>query len=162
MHGVADPDVEIAVATYVKLLRAARAVVSWLEPLLVANGLTTTQLGVLEAILHRGPLTHRELGRKVLTSAANMTDVIDKLELRGLVRRVRCPADRRLVHVDWTEAGRCLIGRLFPEHAEDIARAMSGLDRDQLAQLGDLLRALGMAAAEPPLAAMCPATHLDA
>jgi MarR family 2-MHQ and catechol resistance regulon transcriptional repressor len=162
MHGVDDPDVEIAVATFVKLMRAARAVATRLEPLMAAHGLTMTQFGVLEAILHRGPLTHRELGRKVLTSAANMTDVIDKLELRGLVRRVRCPEDRRLVHVDLTDAGRCLIARLFPVHAEDIARAMAGLGHDQLAELGALLRALGMAAAEPPLAGPCPVTHLDA
>ena len=162
MFGVADPNVEISVATYVKLLRAAKAVVARLEPLLAANGLTMTQLGVLEAILHRGPLTHRQLGRKVLTSAGNLSDVIDKLETRGLVRRVRCPEDRRLVHVDLTDSGRCLIERLFPDHARDIAQAMSGLDPAKLAELGDLLRALGMAAADPPLVAPCPHAHLTA
>ena len=62
------------------------------EPRLAAAGLTPTQLGVLEAILHKGPLTQRELGRKVLTSAGNMTDVVDKLEARGLVRRTRVAA----------------------------------------------------------------------
>jgi len=160
MFGVADPDIEISVATYVKLLRAARSVVARLEPLLAANGLTTTQLGVLEAILHRGPLTHRQLGRKVLTSAGNLSDVIDKLETRGLVRRVRCPEDRRLVHVDLTDSGRCLIERLFPDHARDIARAMSGLDPAKLAELGELLRTLGMAAADPPLVTPCLESHL--
>ena len=48
-------------------------------------GLTPTQFGVLEALLHKGPLSQRELGQKVLTSAGNMTDLIDKLETRGLV-----------------------------------------------------------------------------
>jgi MarR family 2-MHQ and catechol resistance regulon transcriptional repressor len=162
MFGVTDPETLQAVSTYVKLLRAARAVLGRVEPRLAASGLTMTQFGVLEALLHRGPLTHRDLGRKVLTSAANMTDVVDKLELRGLVRRVRCPADRRLVHVDLTDPGRCLIERLFPDHAGDIAASMSGLDLQQLAQLGDLLRALGMAAAEPALVIPCPSPHLDA
>ena len=100
MFGIDDPNAAAAVETYVKLLRAARAVTARVEPRLTAYGLTTTQLGVLEAILHKGPLTHRELGRKVLTSAANMTDVIDKLEARGLVLRVRCPNDRRQVKVE--------------------------------------------------------------
>ena len=80
-----------ALGAYVKLLRAARAVVVRLEPGLAPAGLTSTQLGVLEAILHKGPLSQRELGRKVLTSAGNMTDVIDKLEHRGLVSRSRQP-----------------------------------------------------------------------
>ena len=84
-----DPHTLAALAAYVKLLRASRAVVARIEKQLAARGLTVTQLGVLEAILHKGPLTHRDLGRKVLTSAGNMTDVVDKLEARGLVRRVR-------------------------------------------------------------------------
>ena len=147
MHGVGDPRVEEAVRAYVKLLRASRAVIMRVEPLLVAHGLTMTQLGVLEAILHKGALTHRELGRKVLTSAGNMTDVVDKLEARGLVRRVRDPADRRLVRVELTEKGAVLIRRLFPRHAADIAHAMAGLSPADLHQLGELLRRLGMEAA---------------
>jgi len=166
MFGVTDPKVETAVAAYVKLLRAARAVSQRVEPRMAAHGLTLTQLGVLEVLLHKGLLTHRELGRKVLTSAANMTDVIDKLEARGLVQRLRCPEDRRLVHVGLTDAGRCLIQTVFPLHAADIAAAMGGLDAAGLTELGDLLRKLGMAAAHPVaeqhLAGTCPNAHLDA
>ena len=161
MFGVADPATEAAVRTYVKLLRASRAVVAQIEPLLTAHGLTVTQLGVLEAILHKGPLTHRELGRKVLTSAGNMTDLIDKLQARGLVRRVRDPADRRLVRVELTEAGDRLIRDLFPRHAADIAQAMGGLPPTELEALGALLRRLGMrdahGAAATPLAPAGPA-----
>jgi len=147
MHGVNDPTIEQAIQAYVKLMRASRSVVSRVEPLVGAQGLTLTQLGVLEGILHKGPMTHRELGRKVLTSAGNMTDVVDKLEGRGLVRRVRAATDRRQVRVELTEAGRELIESLFPRHAEDIARAMAGLDPAELGQLGGLLRKLGIAAA---------------
>ena len=145
----AEPSVEAALAAYVKLLRASKAVVARIEPLLATHGLTPTQLGVLEGILHLGPMTQRELSRKVLTSAGNMTDVIDKLERRGLVQRTRSAADRRAIHVALTDEGLALISRLFPAHAADIARAMSGLDAGELAQLGELLRKLGRAAAEP-------------
>ena len=78
---------EAAVRAYVKLNRATRAVLAAVEPRWRGAGLTLTQLGVLEAVLHKGPMTQRELGRKVLTSAGNMTDVIDKLVARGLIRR---------------------------------------------------------------------------
>jgi MarR family 2-MHQ and catechol resistance regulon transcriptional repressor len=142
-----------ALAAYVKLLRASRAVLSRVEPRLAAHGLTPTQLGVLEAVLHKGPLTQRDLGRKVLTSAGNMTDVIDKLEARGLVQRMRCPEDRRSVRVVLTACGRQLIEELFPRHAADIEAAMSGLDPAELAQLAALLRKLGMAAAHEEPAA---------
>ncbi len=147
--GVDDPVVAEALRAYVKLLRASKAVLACVEPRLAASGLTVTQLGVLEALLHLGPLGQRELGRKVLTSAGNMTDVIDKLERRGLVVRSRKPGDRRVVSVALASEGRTLIESLFPYHANDIAAAMSGLEPGELRQLGVLLRKLGLAAAAP-------------
>jgi MarR family transcriptional regulator, 2-MHQ and catechol-resistance regulon repressor len=144
---VSEAEIAEALRAYVKLLRAGRAVLVRVEPRLATAGLTPTQLGVLEAILHKGPLTQRELTRKVLTSAGNMTDVVDKLEARGLVRRTRSPRDRRIVPVELTHAGRVLIEGLFPDHAQDIAEAMSGLSCDELRVLGGLLRKLGLSAA---------------
>ncbi len=158
MHGVDDPALRDAVRAYVKLMRATRAVQARVEPLLVREGLTLTQLGVLEAVLHKGPMTQRELGRKVLTSPGNMTDVIDKLAARGLVCRNREGADRRQVQVSLTEAGAALIGDVFPRHAADIGRAMAGLDHAAITQLDDLLRRLGMAALTPPPCTDAPAT----
>jgi MarR family 2-MHQ and catechol resistance regulon transcriptional repressor len=143
MHGVDDPATVAAVRAYVKLMRAHRSVVARLEPALAECALTLTQLGVLEAVLHLGPLTHRELGRKLLTSPGNLSDVVDKLERRGLVCRVRAEDDRRLVRVELTDPGRALIGEVFPRHAADIARAMGGLDGGELAALDRLLRKLG-------------------
>lgn len=137
-----DP-VATALGAYVKLFRASRAVLARIEPLLAAHGLTPTQLGVLEALLHKGRLTPGELSRKVLTSAGNMTDVIDKLAARGLVVRLRDRADRRQVRVDLTACGRQQINEIFPAHAADIAAAMSGLSPCELELLGTLLRRLG-------------------
>lgn len=148
MFGVDDPAVAAAVRAYVKLMRASRSVVARVEPMLTRAGLTVTQLGVLEAVLHKGPLSQRDLVRKVLTSPGNMTDVIDKLERRGLVCRGPIAGDRRQVQVTLTEAGRALISEVFPRHALDIAGAMAGLSQAETAQLDALLRKLGMAAAQ--------------
>ncbi len=146
MFGVDDTATVAAVRAYVKLMRAQRGVVARLEPALAACALTLTQLGVLEAVLHLGPLTHRELGRKLLTSPGNLTDVVDKLEKRGLVTRVRAEQDRRQVRVELTQAGRDLIEDIFPRHAADIAHAMAGLTPAELETLGHLLRKLGTGA----------------
>ena len=143
MFGVEDPATVEAVRAYVKLLRAYSTVLTRVDPLLASAGLTLTQLGVLEVLLHQGPLSQREVGRKVLTSAGNMTDVVDKLEARGLVLRCKVPGDRRQVAVELTAAGRALIEEVFPRHAADIAAAMNRLSTAELVQLGDLLRRLG-------------------
>jgi len=134
-----------AVRAYVKLNRATRAVLAAVEKRVAAAGLTLTQLGVLEAILHKGAMTQRELGRKVLTSAGNMTDLCDKLITRGLVRRDR--RDGRSVLVDLTPEGRTLIEGLFPCHAQDIQAAFGALSPAELAELDRLLRKLGHGAA---------------
>ena len=134
-----------ALDTYVKLLRAHRAVTSRVEAHL--QGMSIRQLAVMEAILHRGPMTQRALGQKVLTSPGNLTAVIDRLEASGLVQREPRPGDRRAVLVALTAAGRDCISTVFPRHAADIADAMAGLEPAELAELGRLLRKLGTAAA---------------
>lgn len=138
------PDCSSALRAYVKLFRATHAVRSRVERrAALAAGLTLTQIGVLDALLHKGPLAHRDLSRKLLTSAGNLSDVIDKLETRGLVLRVRDPLDRRLVRVGLTAAGRATITDLFPRHAAVIAAVMGGLPAEDLALLEQLLRRLG-------------------
>ncbi len=131
-----------ALRAYVKLNRATRAVLARVEGRVAAAGLTLTQLGVLEAVLHKGPMHQRELGRRVLTSAGNLTDVIDKLERRGLV--LRCRRDGRSVLVDLTAEGRSLIEGLFPLHAEDIAGTFACLTAEEVRTLDRLLRRLGL------------------
>ncbi|MGH7041384.1 MAG: MarR family winged helix-turn-helix transcriptional regulator [Acetobacteraceae bacterium] len=143
---IGHTDTGPALRAYVKLLRAVRAIEARLEPRVLAAGLTPTQLGVMEALLHKGPLTQVVLGRKLLTSAANMTDVIDKLARRGLVHRGRKPGDRRAVWVGLTAPGRAAITELFPRHAAAIAAAMAGLNAAELDTLGELLRTLGRTA----------------
>jgi len=160
--GVGEKRVVEALGAYVKLLRAGRTVLARVEPRLAAAGLTTTQFGVLEAILHKGPLGQRELSRKVLTSAGNMTDLVDKLEARGLVRRVRQKLDRRAVLVELTAEGRALIEPLFTAHAADIAGAMAGLNHQELRELSLLLRKLGLATADDRDTEEAPTLEADA
>ncbi len=135
-----------ALDLFVKLQRAARAVFAAAEPSIAAIGLTPTQFGVLEALLHKGPLNHGELKAKVLTSAANLTDVIDKLEARGLITRRRETGDARRICVELTAAGDCLIRGGFPAHAGQIAAVMAALDPAEQTTLAALLRKLGLAA----------------
>lgn len=148
MFGVDDPAITTAVRAYVKLMRATRAVSTRIEKALAADRLTLTQLGVLEVLLHKGGLSHRALGQKLLTSPGNVTDVVDKLAARGLLVRIRAGGDRRSVLVDLTPQGRALIEGLFPRHAADIAAAMGGLRTSELEKLGAQLRRLGRGALE--------------
>lgn len=135
-----------ALDAFVKLMRAANSVSTRVHRHLLAERLTESQLGVLEAVYHLGPLCQRDLAKKLLKSGGNLTLVVDNLEKRGFVRRERSSEDRRFVTVHLTEAGRSLVQRVFPRHVEGIVTAMSRLSAAEQDRLGALCRKLGRAA----------------
>jgi len=134
-----------ALNAYIKLLRAAESVVARLSHALrEEDGLTISQFGALEALLHLGPMCQRELGSKLLKSSGNITMVVDNLEKRGLVERRREGDDRRMVTVLLTPEGQKLIADIFPRHAALIADEMSVLTPDEQDTLGCLCRRVGL------------------
>lgn len=143
MKASAPKTTDLALDAFVKLQRAAESVVERTARGYTAMGLTTSQFGVLEALLHLGPLTQTGLARKILKTSGNMTMVVDNLERRGLVRRERSTTDRRVVTVSLTEEGRALITQLFPSHAHAINQEMGALTPGEQAELARLCKKLG-------------------
>src|SRR5579863_1279153 len=135
-----------ALDAYIKLSRASGTLDGRLAANLARLGLTGGQLGVMEALMHLGPLSQGELGRKLLRSGGNVTTVIDNLERRKLVARSRNREDRRVVTVDLTRAGRRLIEKIFPVHARAVAQAMEALTATEQEEFGRLCRKLGRGA----------------
>lgn len=136
----------LALEAFIKLTRAADSVMAALQTELSLAGLTASQLGVLEALLHLGPLCQRDLGRKLLKSNSNVTTVIDHLEARGLVARSR-GEDRRFVEVRLTAAGRRLVSEVFPAHLARIVSLFNVLEAEEQEELARLCRKLGLEAA---------------
>jgi MarR family transcriptional regulator, 2-MHQ and catechol-resistance regulon repressor len=132
-----------ALNAYINLARASDSVLGRLTAPLEDQGLTFGQFGVLEALLHLGPMCQHELAKKLLRSGGNITLVVDNLEKHGWVRRVRRQDDRRMVQIHLTPAGRQLIARVFPAHARAIAAEMSRLSAGEQDALRQLCRKLG-------------------
>ncbi len=132
-----------ALATYIKLVRATESVSNRIHRHLATTGLTASQFGVLEALLHLGPLMQRQLAEKLLKSGGNITMVIDNLEKRGLVKRDRQAEDRRCITVCLTPEGEQLIQNLFPTHVAAVLAEMSSLTESEQEELGRLCRQLG-------------------
>ena len=139
-----------ALNAFIKLARAMNSMNATLARHVAEDGdITMSQFGVLEALLHLGPLSQGDIGQKLLLSGSNVTTVIDNLEKRGFVKRTRRAGDRRVVDVELTESGRKLIARLFPAHARRITTLLSALTSKQQDQLGELCRTLGKSIVEP-------------
>ncbi|MCW5547654.1 MAG: MarR family transcriptional regulator [Opitutaceae bacterium] len=131
-----------ALNAYIKLMRAAESVTARSHAVLPKE-ITLAQFGVLEALLHRGPLCQGELADKLLKSGGNLTLIVDNLEKAGWVRRERNPDDRRFITVSLTDAGRTYISGLFPKIAASLAAEFSVLSPAEQFTLGWLCRKLG-------------------
>jgi MarR family transcriptional regulator, 2-MHQ and catechol-resistance regulon repressor len=131
-----------ALEVFIQLTRASEAIAAELQPALAQDGLTAGQLGVLEAITARGPMSLRELGHRLFRSAPNMTIVVDNLERAGLVRRSRSAEDRRVVLVETTVEGRSRFRRAYPHYRRVIARFVTALALPEQAQLASLCERL--------------------
>jgi MarR family transcriptional regulator, 2-MHQ and catechol-resistance regulon repressor len=133
-----------ALNTYTKLMRAAESVTSRVGRSMLAADLTISQFGVLEALLHKGPLCQRDIAAKILKSTGNITMVIDNLERRGLVRRERDSQDRRYLTVYLTDAGTALVTRVFAGVESAIVTELAVLSKDEQGLLGALCKKLGV------------------
>jgi MarR family 2-MHQ and catechol resistance regulon transcriptional repressor len=133
-----------ALDTFVKLTRAMETLGSHLQRHLASLEITPPQLAVLEALLHLGPMSQGELGRKLLRSNPNMTALLDNLERNGWISRERSPEDRRVVLVSLTPEGQRVIEKVFPAHAAHIAALMGALTAEEQEQLGALCKKLGL------------------
>lgn len=103
------------------------------------EGVSPTGFSVLVALAEAGgTIELRVLRRRLETSKANATEVVDTLVHRGLVVRYRPKADRRTVGLALTRHGRELVDRLHPEHAERVEEAFAGLDEDEKRRLAEL------------------------
>ena len=89
-----------------------------------------------------GSLELRALRRRLGWSKAGATEVTVTLESRGLVRRRRLAHDRRAAAVDLSPAGRALVERLFPGHADRVSSAFSALDEGEKRSLAEICRKL--------------------
>ncbi|WP_277656869.1 MarR family winged helix-turn-helix transcriptional regulator [Seleniivibrio woodruffii] len=132
-----------ALDVYIKLMRASKSVTDAAHDHLTKEKLSDTQFGVLETLYHLGALCQKELADKNLKSTANITTVIDNLEKRKLVERVRSEEDRRYITVHLTEEGHNLIHRIFPDHARAIVKCFRPLTAEEKKTLGDICRKLG-------------------
>ena len=92
---------------YLALLRTADALQTSVEAKLGEFGLTGTQYNALRILRGAGPegLPCSEIGERMITRDPDVTRLLNRLEKRGLVRRTRAHADRRVVRGIITAAG---------------------------------------------------------
>ncbi|PLS06363.1 MarR family winged helix-turn-helix transcriptional regulator [Neobacillus cucumis] len=141
-----NESVQKSLKLFIVLSRAYKAINEHVNKAIQSNGLNPTEFAVLELLYHKGDQPMQQIGGKILLASGSITYVVDKLEQKGLLRRIACPNDRRVTYAQITEQGKAFIEEIFPEHAKQIDALMSSLSDSEKTAAIDLLKKLGIPA----------------
>jgi DNA-binding MarR family transcriptional regulator len=136
-----DPDVSDAMAAATSIMRAQQIVLAAVDGALRPFGLTFARYEGLVLLLFskRGSLPLGIMGQRLMIHPASVTNIIDRLEVQGLVRRSPHPTDGRTTLAEITEAGR----QLAREATTAVNGVAFGLGQLDVRDLEDLQRIIG-------------------
>jgi DNA-binding MarR family transcriptional regulator len=130
----------------VALMRTADVLSQAFGKVVDPTGLTAQQYNVLRILRGAGEagLPTLEIAERMIERAPGITRLLDRLEQKELVRRERCPGDRRQVLCWPTASALALLAKLDPEIDELETRSLAALpqsDQQRLIDFLDLVRA---------------------
>lgn len=120
------------------LRRLWHSVVSEVRHSDACAGIPHQQFWVL-GMLSRGPMRMTELAEHLGTATASVTGMVDRLEERGLVERVRDEADRRVVHVAITEQGEQAMADTQAEFSRRFGEVLEPLTAEERQEFARIL-----------------------
>jgi MarR family 2-MHQ and catechol resistance regulon transcriptional repressor len=125
------------------MMRAMRALTRYAAAGIDETGLGLSDFGVLEVLLHKGPLPVNTIGPIVDLTAGSISTAVDRLVEKGLVSRVESAEDRRVRIVALTPSGKELIAGAFRKHSGQMKRVFSELSPEELRGLETALKKVG-------------------
>jgi DNA-binding MarR family transcriptional regulator len=144
-----QPEVYAAMRAVTSIMRAHQILIAELDGMLRPYGITFSRYEALVLLVHSraGSLPLSKIGERLQVHATSVTNVIDRLEGAGLVRRVPNPRDGRGTLAVITAAGRDVAQRATA--AFNAARfAMSSLGGQELTEIFAILRQLRVEAGD--------------
>ena len=100
------------------------------------------QFAILEALLHKGPLTVGQVQEKILSSCGTIPLILRNLEGRGLIHRCQDPQDRRRSILELSGPGRELIEEVYPQNEALLLRELACYSEEEGEVLLSLLKKL--------------------
>jgi MarR family 2-MHQ and catechol resistance regulon transcriptional repressor len=102
-----------------------------------------TEFLVLFALDANGPLTIQDIGQKISMTSGTMTYVIDKLEKKNYIKRVRSSEDRRRIYIELTEEGKVFWDDTIKMHTQHLKEFFGHVSEDEMKLLIKLMKKVG-------------------
>jgi MarR family transcriptional regulator, 2-MHQ and catechol-resistance regulon repressor len=129
------------------MMKAMRALKRYAAADIEDTGLGLSDFGVLELLLHKGPLPANTIGPIVDLTPGSISIAVDRLVAKGLVSRAESAEDRRVRIVALTPRGKDLIVSAFRKHSGQMKKVFSELSAEELRGLEMSLKKVGKRAA---------------
>lgn len=140
---VERPDLDVSPMGIVgRISRLSLVVDRELEPVFAQFGLNHWSFDMLATLRRSGApyqLSPTELFRSMMVTSGTMTNRIDRLTGKDLVRRIPDPEDRRGILVELTDQGRKLIDSALASHVSNEERLLQSLSPEEQSTLAALL-----------------------
>ncbi|MFN0148254.1 MAG: MarR family winged helix-turn-helix transcriptional regulator [Dehalococcoidia bacterium] len=107
-----------------------------------AEGLTVTQLRLLNWVAEEEGLSNADLADRLYVTRPSVSALLDRLERGGFLRREVSPNDRRGIRIWLEERGRRAVSSLRKETMDYAAGLMESLDDAELARIAKALEKL--------------------
>jgi DNA-binding MarR family transcriptional regulator len=125
-----------------EIRETSRILLDLLKRRIARHKVTLTQYFVMRQLWDEEGISQATLSARLQTTQAASVPMIDGLEERGLVQRVRDGADRRVTRIYLTAEGRALRATLLAYAHEISLGAVEGFTPEEFAQLRALLERL--------------------
>lgn len=105
-------------------------------------GITSPQFVALQWVKEKGTLTIGELSNKISLAFSTTTDLIDRLEKNGFVKRVQDKDDRRVVRTHILDKGKVIINEVIEQRQDYLGIVLENFSTEEVVHLNELLYAL--------------------
>src|SRR5687767_10498909 len=110
------------------------------RPIFDEEDITPRQFNILRILRgsHPQPLSTLQIRERMLEKMSDTSRIVDRLISKGLVKKITCKTDRRLVDVVITDKGKKLLERLDAKQ-DELDAALKSLTEEEAATLSNLL-----------------------
>jgi len=125
--------------TVVRLEKASLKITNFTVNYLSKHNLTFNQFKVLEVLYHVGDLNIGSITKLTMSTPGNITVVVRNLKRDEWITSIKDPNVSRTYILSLTQKGKDIIEEVFPNHAQNLTKALDILSDEELDTLYDLL-----------------------
>ncbi len=104
--------------------------------------ISSAQLNCLLSLYENGPLPPSQIAKLIMINSSTVTGIIDRLEQKALVKRLRISDDRRIITVELTKSGKLLAENAPPPIQWKIIDGLNRISERDIKQIASTLAKL--------------------